>query len=160
MKEWILRKLKILNCLFLLSYTSVAKKIIGEEKAWALLENKVRKEKIGWLNRNRAELEVQRDLIDQACMIFYQGYFGFTSKDMDIVERTPSRLVTRWRVHCPVLEACKILHLDTREVCKKALERPAQDFLREISPKLKFTRNYETIRPHGQYCEETIEVID
>jgi len=65
-------------------------------------------------------------------------------------------IVIRWWNKCPVLEICKKLGLDTKEVCKKSYHQPAQTFLSRIDPRLKFDRNYEAIRPHSSYCEEII----
>ena len=52
----------------------------------------------------------------------------------------------------------RILGLDTRYVCKKVYEAPTQTFMKRIHPKLRFSRNYDAIRPHSDYCEETIEL--
>lgn len=37
-------------------------------------------------------------------------------------------------------------------------ERPTTELLQQIDPRLRFSRNYDTLRPHGQYCEETISI--
>jgi hypothetical protein len=76
------------------------------------------------------------------------------------VEHTQKRIVMRWWNPCPTLEACNKLGLDTREVCKKAYEKPVQEFLKQINPRLRFGRNYESIRPHAACCEEIIELED
>jgi hypothetical protein len=33
-------------------------------------------------------------------------------------------------------------------------------FLKHINPRLRFDRNYESIRPYAAYCEEIIELVD
>ncbi len=58
------------------------------------------------------------------------------------------------------MEACKKGNFDTREVCKKGWEKSVQEFVEEINPKIKFSRNYEKIRPHAKYCEETFELVE
>jgi hypothetical protein len=35
-------------------------------------------------------------------------------------------------------------------------EIPTTELLRQLHPKLRFTRNYEKLRPHTPYCEEMI----
>ena len=65
-------------------------------------------------------------------------------------------LVLRSSNFCPTLEACRILDLDTRFVCRHLTEKPTTDLLRQIHPKLRFTRNYESLRPNAPYCEEMI----
>jgi hypothetical protein len=48
---------------------------------------------------------------------------GIGEEDAPIVERGPDRLVFHSRNFCPTLEACRILDLDTRRVCRQ--EAPA-----------------------------------
>jgi tRNA(Arg) A34 adenosine deaminase TadA len=75
-----------------------------------------------------------------------------------IVERTPTRLVIRSDNFCPTLEACRILGLDTREVCRRLTEGPTTALLRQIHPGLRFRRNDELLRPYAPFCEEMIEL--
>lgn len=91
-----------------------------------------------------------------------EGYRLFLSK-LDIaaeaapvVTREQNRLVIHSKNFCPTLEACRILNLDTRFVCRHLTENPTTDLLRQVHPFLKFTRNYEKIRPYSDYCEEMI----
>jgi tRNA(adenine34) deaminase len=59
----------------------------------------------------------------------------------------------------PYLEATKKLKLDTKIICKKVGEPSIQKMCEMIHPKLKFSRNYDNIRPHNKkYCEEYIEI--
>ena len=37
------------------------------------------------------------------------------------------------------------------------MEKSAQKLVSKINPNLKFSRNYEAIRPHDEYCEEMID---
>jgi len=58
---------------------------------------------------------------------------------------------------CPYLEACNILNLDTRIICKEIGEPSIQRVCGMINPKLEFSRNYRKIRPYNEfYCEEYI----
>lgn len=62
---------------------------------------------------------------------------------------------------CPWLEACKILGLDTKFICKEILEPSTQTALNMINPKLKFSRNYQNIRPcNPDFCEEYLELLE
>jgi len=130
---------------------------IGLDKALEHLEKCVTEKWLSWLDKNLKTLNKKEDIIEDAYRIFYKGYLGISApKDGEIIEKTDKKLVTRWRNHCPILEACEKLGLDTREVCKKAYHKPAQVFLSKIDPRLKFNRNYNHIRPHAPYCEEII----
>ena len=80
------------------------------------------------------------------------------SHEITITHEEDKRITWRSRSWCPTLEACKELGLDSREVCKKGWEYSVNKFVQRIHPKLRFSRNYEKLRPHGEYCEETIEL--
>jgi hypothetical protein len=130
---------------------------IGIDKALAYLEQCVIEKRSAWLEANFNEAPEENDPVTAGYKWFYEKYLGASvPKDGEIVERTEKRLVMRWWNPCPTLEACKKLGLDTREVCKKAYQRPVQEFLERIHPKLRFDRNYERIRPYAAYCEEII----
>ena len=108
-------------------------------------------------------LEVIDEIRDQGGLIILPHPFRthvFTrsplSHNKEIVEQVDRKMVTRWWNHCPTLETCQKLGLDTREICRKAYHKPVQAFLSKIDPRLRFDRNYEALRPHTAYCEEII----
>jgi len=43
-------------------------------------------------------------------------------------------------------------------VCKGAYYKSVQTFLNRIDPRLKFDRNYRSLRPYTDYCEEILEL--
>ena len=53
-------------------------------------------------------------------------------------------------------EMYSFLGVDTRNVCELGEEESVQRMIEKINPNLRFTRNYEKIRPHTEYCEEII----
>ena len=57
---------------------------------------------------------------------------------------------------CPTLEACKILNLDTRKICKLYNENATDVLIKQIDKNLIFVRNYKKLRPYSEYCEEMI----
>jgi len=81
-----------------------------------------------------------------------------TEAECPIVYREDRKLVFHSTNYCPTLEACKILQLDTRQVCKLYNELSTDRLAKEVHPKLKFTRNYAKLRLHRGYCEEMIEL--
>jgi hypothetical protein len=133
----------------------------GIDRALAYLEQCVVEKRTAWLKANLGGVKNGDDPVMDGYRWFYEKYLGVSvPKDGEIVERTGKRLVMHWWNPCPTLEACKKLGLDTREVCKKAYQKPVQEFLKYINPKLRFDRNYECVRPHAAYCEEIIELVD
>ncbi len=130
---------------------------IGLEKALAYLEQCVIEKRLAWLNKNLATLDKTDDPVFDGYRLFYEIYLGVsTPTEGEIVEKSRHKMVTRWWNHCPTLEVCEKLGLDTREICKKAYHKPVQAFLSQLNPKLRFERNYDCLRPHTAYCEEII----
>ena len=131
------------------------------DEALAYLERCVTKKRLSRLKANHGEIQNEDDPVNNGYTWFYEKYLGVSvPKDGEIIERSQKRLVMRWRHSCPTLEACKKLGLDTREICRKAYQKPVQEFLKHINPRLRFDRNYESIRPQAAYCEEIIELVD
>ena len=81
---------------------------------------------------------------------------GISSTEAPIVVREERKLVFHSKNFCPTLEACKILDIDTRVVCKALNEEPTQALLQQLDPRIEFTRNYDALRPKKDYCEEMI----
>ena len=131
----------------------------GLDEALQYLERCRIEKRLSWLDKNLEHLEKTGNPLDDGYRIFYQVYLGLsTPEDGEIIERTDTRMLTRWWNRCPTLEACKKLGLDTREVCRKAQHKPVQVFLSRIDPRLRFERDYDRLRPHGPYCEEIISL--
>lgn len=93
--------------------------------------------------------------LDDAYALFL-AKLGITAKEALVVERSDVRIVIHSKNFCPTLEACTILGLDTREVCRHLTEGPTTDLLRQIHPRLVFQRNYDQLRPQAPHCEEMI----
>jgi hypothetical protein len=132
---------------------------IGLDGALEILQRCVVEKRLAWLERARPGLEKSGDSLLDGYKMFYERYLGLAiPRDGEMVESSPRRLVMRWWNPCPTLEACLELGLEPREICRKVYEAPVQAMLAGIDPRLRFRRNYESIRPHTGYCEEIIEV--
>lgn len=130
---------------------------VGLEKALGYLERCVIEKRLGWLDERLDKMERKGDVAGDGYRIFYEEYLGISPpKDGEVVDKTDKKMVMRWWNYCPVLEGCKKFGLDTRVVCKKVYHKPVQIFLSRINPRLKFDRNYDSIRPYTPYCEEII----
>jgi tRNA(adenine34) deaminase len=99
------------------------------------------------------------DPLNAAYRVFLQK-LGITEDQAPIVRCDEKHLILHSRNYCPTLEACNLLGLDTRFVCKYLTEKPTTDLIRQIHPKLKFKRNYRHLRPYSDYCEEMIILGD
>jgi hypothetical protein len=130
---------------------------VGLDQALAYLEQCVIEKRLAWLDKHLADFERTDDPVLDGYRLFYEVYLGVSAPDEgEIVAQTGQKMVTRWWNHCPTLEACQELGLDTREICRKVYHQPVQVFLSKVDSRLKFDRNYEALRPQAPYCEEII----
>jgi tRNA(Arg) A34 adenosine deaminase TadA len=84
--------------------------------------------------------------------------FHITPEEAPILRKTDKQIVFHSRNFCPTLEACKILDLDTRFICKKLNEASTDLLVKQIDRRLAFSRNYDKLRPYAEYCEEMISL--
>lgn len=130
---------------------------IGHDPALALLERCAIEKRQAWLDQHLDSFERTGNPVEDGYRLFYEIYLGVSAPDDgEIVEQYDQRMVTRWWNACPLLDFWVEMELDTREICRKTYEKPVQIFLERIDPRLRFIRNYDRIRPHLPYCEETI----
>ncbi len=130
---------------------------IGLDAALSYLEKCVTEKRLSWLSIHLKQQKFTGKPILDGYHVFYEAYLGVsTPEDGEIIEQNERRIVMRWWNPCPTLAACQKLGLDTREVCRKAYHRPVQVFLSGFDPRLRFDRNYASLRPYCPYCEEII----
>lgn len=143
----------------LFTYLKKVSTLIGKKKALEILERLAIKRRLEWLKENKNKLVLKKEnLIDSIDRIFYKKFYKLDNEDRKVIKKDKFILITRWHNYCPVLEACKAVGLDTMEICREIYHRPNQIFLSKINPRLTFKRNYKSIRPHANYCEEIIEL--
>ena len=96
----------------------------------------------------------------EAFELLFFDYMELTREEMPVAEETADSIVWLSHDHCPTLEACARLGLDTRQVCRAVSERPVQTFISRLDPRLRFVRDYAAIRPRAAHCREQIVRID
>jgi hypothetical protein len=129
------------------------------QKLKTLAEN-LSKKRLRWYSAHGPIRANDRENILQTAYQVFLNKLGITADQAPIVEGDEKHLILHSSNFCPTLEACKILGLDTRFVCRHLTEKPTTDLMRQIHPKLRFTRNCERLRPHSDYCEEMILLED
>jgi tRNA(adenine34) deaminase len=136
----------------------VAKLRDADEAAICQMADEITAKRLAWSEANRPLMpSASQDVVGAAYELLMRK-LGITPENAPIVSRGPKHVQFASRNFCPTLEACRILGLDTRMVCKHLTEMPTTAFLRQIHPKLRFSRNYDTLRPYGEVCEETISL--
>jgi len=126
---------------------------------WKSIEEKLLKKRIKWFEDNKNEIlkRLKGTNIEKAYQLILMK-IGINKNEAPIIEESKKKIVFHSKNFCPALEACKILGLNTREICKEIFEKPTEELIKRINPKLRFTRNHKHIRPYTTYCEEIIEM--
>ena len=123
----------------------------------SILAQNLRDKRIEWFKKQNIKY------IDDPLKAAYQLFLtklGINSAEAPIVQKQRKKLVIHSNNFCPTLEACNILGLDTREICKQLNEEPTEALLQQLNPSLRFKRNYNSLRPFKPYCEEIILLED
>jgi len=127
-----------------------------QKSEWINIEEDLLNKRIQWFENNKTIIrKLKGNNLEKAYYLILMK-IGIKRSEAPIVEKSENKIIFHSKNYCPSLEACIILDLDTREVCKEIYERPTEELIRRLSPKLRFTRNYECIRPYSDYCEEII----
>lgn len=112
--------------------------------------------RLSWFAENRDNFTfLNNDSIERAYRLLLCR-FGIDETEAPIVERDGNKIMFHSMNFCPTLEACKILNLDTRYICKRYNEDSTDRLIKQIDPHLRFERNYQKMRPYFDYCEEMI----
>ncbi len=122
------------------------------------LAGRLTEKRLCWWEANRGNLTIESGRGPAAGYDLLMRKLGVDPADAPIAEQTSARIVFHSRNFCPTLEACEILGLDTRRVCRLMTEKPADALIKQLDGRLTFTRNYERLRPYAEYCEEIVEV--
>ncbi len=136
--------------------------IIEAEKtgSYDSINCRLSKKRRGWYEQNKAKLNLQGSDPRKAYQMVLLEYMKLNPDEVLVVFEDEKKITWKSNNWCPVLEACQRLGLDTRRICRAGWESSVQDMIELINPKLRFSRNYNLLRPHGDYCEETIELVD
>ncbi len=120
---------------------------LGKEKCLSRLH---------WFKNNyKPQNAKTSSILDEAYNLFISK-LEIDPADAPIVERNKNNIIIQSKNFCPTLEACRILSMDTRLVCRLLTEKATTELLRQLNPQLYFERNYDKIRPLAPYCEEKI----
>lgn len=124
----------------------------------ALNEDSVAR-RLAWFRGNKAEAVAASggDPLEAAYRLLVER-FHTVPEEMPVVEKTAERIRFHSMNFCPTLEACTILGLDTRHVCRLLNEESTDILVKQIDPRLRFSRNYENLRPYAGFCEEMISL--
>ncbi len=132
----------------------------AEDAALERMNEASARKREAWFHENRDSFSFLSDDPLDAAYRLLMTRFGISPEEAPVVRKTDSEIVFHSKNFCPTLEACKALGLDTRYVCKRLNEDSTNRLIRCVDPRLRFSRNYEKLRPYTPYCEEMITIED
>jgi len=145
-------------------YDSSVRKLVREFRdggplKWQSLGQELAKKRTAWFDENRGEIvaTLGGSDLEKAYQLILKK-IGVDSEEAPITEKDEDRIVFHSENPCPALDACEILGLDTRQVCRLHTEEATDALIKKINPSLKFSRNYSRLRPSAPFCEEIIQL--
>jgi tRNA(Arg) A34 adenosine deaminase TadA len=132
----------------------------GRPDNWRSLGLELASKRTIWFEENKDKIipHLEGSEVERAYKLILMKV-GIAEKEAPIIEKTDDRVVFHSENPCPALDACEILGLDTRVVCRLHTEEATDALIKKLNPKLKFTRNYAKLRPDSPFCEEIIEIL-
>ena len=133
------------------------KKLRGATNERLMIYNEeISQRRIAWYAEARLRPELQGlSPLEKAYRVVLLK-LGVDETQAQIVRRSDKAIVFHSMNPCPTLEACMILGLDPARVCKFYNEGATDVLVKQVDPRLTFTRNYLKMRPNATYCEELI----
>jgi len=130
----------------------------ADDAALSALNEDSTRRRIAWFSEHRADFASLSDDPLEAGYRLLLLRFGISPEEAPVVSRSERAITFHSQNFCPTLEASTLLGLDTRHVCRCINEDSTNALLRQLDPRLRFSRNYEKLRPYASYCEETISL--
>ena len=131
----------------------------ADDKALGILNEVSAGRRLQWFEESRSGFTFCCDDPLEAGYRLLLERFQIAPAEAPVIKRSEKELVFHSMNFCPTLEACRILGLDTRHICRLINEKSTDLLVKQISPHLQFTRNYDKLRPYSDYCEEMLTVI-
>jgi Cytosine/adenosine deaminases len=125
-----------------------------------IMKNELLSKRLAWCQQNRQQFTMnQSDPLEGGYRLLLQK-LGISPEEAPVVLKTVNKIVFHSQNFCPTLEACRILDLDTRMICRQLNEGPTDALVKQLDSRLEFGRNYEKLRPYCDYCEEMVVLKD
>ncbi len=130
-----------------------------KKSTFSEMEAETTRKRISWFKKNYQSAKVIPSP-QKAYELFLLEYLRLSEKEVPVTLDTKSEIEWLSYNRCLTLETCKKLKLDTRIICRRIYEKSTQAFMSQISPQLRFLRNYQEIRPYSPHCREMIIRLD
>ena len=117
--------------------------------------DKIKHNALRWFEENKKNLKLTGKPLQDAYTLMVERLRILD--DAEIYMEGDKSLTFRTVKPCPVHEACKILGIDSKRICKAVCENSASEFLKHVDPRLNFTIQHKKDGPE-EYAIETIEL--
>ena len=126
----------------------------------------ITKRRVSWFEENKNSVLSKYDGLsdeEKAYRIIFFDHMKINPEHSKMVRINDRKVMIESYNFCPYLEACKEIESDKFDifyVCREIGEPSIQKICEMINPKLRFSRNYQNIRPiNRHFCEEYIEFV-
>lgn len=128
------------------------------------LADLIMQRRVDWIQEHLDEMLVKYNCLsleEQAYRIIFFDHMKINPEHSKINRISPTKIKIQSYNFCPYLEACSLLGFDTKYVCKEIGEPAMEKMIKIINTNLRFSRNYQNIRPFNKdFCEEYIEIVN
>ncbi len=128
---------------------------VNKQKLYEYNEDSI-KRRLLWFKENKDNFDFINENTLESAYKLLLCRFGINENDAPVILKENNKILFHSMNFCPTLEACKILDLDTRYICRRYNEKSTDILIKQIDQKLRFDRNYQKLRPYYEYCEEMI----
>ncbi|MFA6378418.1 MAG: FkbM family methyltransferase, partial [Candidatus Omnitrophota bacterium] len=157
------------NLMKLINFLKPAQGLSGEELEKYLYADGAKRcqRKVAWVKNNPdiVKRKSSESLKDWMMRVYVEENLGIDSKQIRVSEATETKVVFDYFNRCLTLEACQMLGLDTRKVCRCGFDKCYDVLFKAIDPRLSFKRVYVYddegnitggVRPYAEFCREII----
>ncbi|MFC1852100.1 nucleoside deaminase [candidate division CSSED10-310 bacterium] len=125
------------------------------------MASELTRKRMSWLDEALPGLgEFEKFTPRQAFELLFFEHMRLKKAELPVISESEKEIVWLSYNRCSLLEACLVLEMDTRNVCRAVNEKATQAFLSRVNPELRFHRSYEEIRPDYEFCREKIVRLD
>lgn len=132
-----------------------------QEHDYSTIAARITAKRMDWLDRTLPTLKAGSAFTPrEAFELLFFEQMGLDRDELPMVSESANEITWLSINPCALLEACRELRLDTRQVCRPINEKATQAFISRLNPELRFHRSYEKIRPIANHCKEQIIRVD
>jgi len=138
------------------------KDVVFERVTPEQLAATITKRRISWLEDNLGNMLKKYENLspeEAAYNIIFFEHMHINPAFSHMIRMSPTKIMIHSYGFCPYLKAGNKLSLDTRFICKEIGEPSLREMAKMINPNIRFSRDYETIRPYSSFCKEFFELV-